>query len=196
MKKIEQRIDQTLEKLSLLKHPFYRAWSDGTLPAEKLVQYSSEYGTFIEKIAQAWDACGYSDIGDVERSHAIMWNDFAKSMNTEIAEKATVKEVRELNTYIDESCNNKAKILGALLAFECQQPYTVESKLEGLRTHYASLKCDETYFKVHLDDWDEPEMLKKEIALLNEEGLKEAIDAFEQSCQMLWNSLSGIHGEC
>ena len=83
-----------------------------------------------------------------------------------------------------------------MLAFECQQPDTVESKLKGLRDHYSHLKCDETYFIAHIDDWDEPEMLKNEIHKLDKKNTEVSIDAFEKSCQHLWNSLSGIHGEC
>ena len=196
MENLDHRMNQTLEKLNLLQHPFYQSWSAGTLAPEKLRTYSGEYGTFIKKIAEAWDAVGYKDIADIERSHAVMWADFAKSLKTSISENTNVAEVKELNDFIDECNNDKAKALGALLAFECQQPHTVESKLKGLREHYSNLQCDETYFKVHLDDWDEPEMLKKEINMLDEEGKAASIDAFEKSCQHLWNALTGIHGEC
>ena len=43
----KKRFDTILEKWDLLKHPFYQAWSAGTLPVEALKVYASEYGAFI-----------------------------------------------------------------------------------------------------------------------------------------------------
>jgi pyrroloquinoline-quinone synthase len=37
------RIDAEIEKRSLLKHPFYRKWSEGKLTKENLAGYSMEY---------------------------------------------------------------------------------------------------------------------------------------------------------
>ena len=40
------RIDQIVQERSLLKHPFYKAWTEGTLPLESLKGYAAEYYHF------------------------------------------------------------------------------------------------------------------------------------------------------
>ena len=43
---LEARLAEVLEEKSLLKHPFYRAWTQGTLPAERLQEYARQYFHF------------------------------------------------------------------------------------------------------------------------------------------------------
>ena len=35
------RIDQIVQERSLLRHPFYQAWTEGTLPLESLKGYAA-----------------------------------------------------------------------------------------------------------------------------------------------------------
>ena len=51
---------------------------------------------------------------------------------------------------------NRPQALGALYAFEHQQPATAKSKLAGLRKHYNLAPSAEVYFDIHQDDEDEP----------------------------------------
>ena len=37
---IKARLDQILEQWNLLNHPFYQAWSEGTLPMDALRVYA------------------------------------------------------------------------------------------------------------------------------------------------------------
>ena len=41
---IREALDRDVLARNLLEHPFYRAWSAGTLPAEALAAYAREYG--------------------------------------------------------------------------------------------------------------------------------------------------------
>ena len=193
MSQVVEKAKAIIGQWSLLNHPFYQAWSAGTLPPEKLKTYSGEYGTFIRLIAKAWDACAYTEIADTERKHTILWRKFANSLGTEISEVSDLRQVRALNNYFEQSCANKPAILGALLAFEYQQPTTVASKLGGLHTHYSDLRADETYFKIHLDDWDEPAMLLKDIESMDKNLQAEALVSVESACMLLWSALSGIY---
>ncbi len=40
---ISKELNKNLDKLNLLKHPFYQAWNEGTLSIEVLQKYASEY---------------------------------------------------------------------------------------------------------------------------------------------------------
>ena len=43
----KQSLDRTITNWNLLKHSFYEAWSDGTLPQEALRTYAREYGRLL-----------------------------------------------------------------------------------------------------------------------------------------------------
>ena len=45
-----QKIDRIIEGRSLLKHPFYQAWSDGKLTRESLAGYSKEYYQLVKAV--------------------------------------------------------------------------------------------------------------------------------------------------
>ncbi len=192
MKDIIQQLDASIKEYELLNHPFYQAWNDGTLPAQSLELYAWEYRRFIGKIAEGWDACGFPQIAEVERSHYDMWVDFAKSIRPE-AISTEVGEISTLVSVCDDANHSEAAALGSLYAFECQQPYTATSKLKGLRDHYKSLGADETYFEVHVDDFDEPAMLRERIEALPEAGQAVALEACRSTSKALWDALTGIH---
>ena len=193
MQEIQQKVQDIVRPLDLLTHPFYVSWSAGTLPAEKLKVYANEYGTFIRMISELWETAGYPEIAAEEREHTEVWQSFAQSLKTEIASAARISEIAALTAFMRRATENRAVALGALLAFEFQQPATVDSKLRGLRTHYANLKADETYFEIHLDDWEEPRLLVSEIAKLTGTDREVALEALKQACSLLWNALTGVH---
>ena len=189
-----QRLNESIEKWNLLKHPFYQAWSNGTLPAEKLKTYSNEYASFIGTVAESWDACGYKNIADTEREHYEMWKDFSNSLGN-VTIESSLLAVHHLVANCRANNKTVSGALGSLYAFEAQQPFTAQSKLKGLREHYNNLHCDETYFKVHENDFDEPAILAKHIEALTSAEQKEAELACETTCKNLWDALSAIHND-
>ena len=85
MDNVVQRIDSEIEKHSLLKHSFYKMWSEGNLTLDHLQGYSKEYfqlvktvPRFVESIAQA---TGSPDIiinnAREEAEHVELWVRFA-----------------------------------------------------------------------------------------------------------------------
>src|SRR5690606_18245000 len=96
----------------------------------------------------------------------------------------------------DKLFADRAASLGALYAFEAQQPHTAASKLEGLRAHYALPESAEIYFDVHKDDWDEPALLRERMAALTPEEQKTAAAACEQMARALREALDGLPGVC
>ena len=189
-----RRCDAIIAKHSLLQHPFYVAWSEGTLPVGALSDYAREYGAFINTIAQGWNTVGSSTIARIEEEHARVWDStFARGLGTSVASPRTEGVARLVETsrvlFAD-----RATALGGLYAFEAQQPHTAESKLKGLREHYMQLpeSCGE-YFDLHRDDYDEPSLLAREIDGLGETDRERALDACEQMSRGLYDALTGIH---
>ena len=191
MTNLEQTLDAVLTKWSLLEHPFYQAWSMGTLPDGHLKLYASEYAAFIGMVAKGWEACGDSEIAEEEVEHYGLWKDFAKSLgNADV--NTSISEVNTLVQKCEDNYENYTTALGALYAFERQQPATAKSKLDGLKTHYQHLNADETYFDVHVDDEEEPAILLKNMEALSAEEQDKAVAACEDVAIGLYNALTGI----
>ena len=52
MNKLIYKIDQEVDKRSLLKHPFYKMWSNGELNIDHLQGYSMEYFQLVKAVPE------------------------------------------------------------------------------------------------------------------------------------------------
>lgn len=190
---LQARLSPCLSKYNLLESRFYQAWSAGSLPTEALQYYAGEYGAFIKLIADGWQGHGDTEIAAEETEHADLWNDFAKSLGTEISEART-PSVQLLVRRARELFSNPSTSMGALYAFEAQQPGTSKSKLEGLQAHYSAVsEGARKYFEIHALDDEEPQILLRRMASLDAVGQERAMRACEEMCELLWNALDGIY---
>ena len=187
----KQQLDAILQKWDLLTHPFYKAWSAGTLPNEAFQLYASEYGRFIEMMPQGWETLDDLETADEEREHAEMWRDFSAALEAPAA-AGLIPQTEELVRTAEVLFSQRPSALGALYAFEAQQPATAQSKLEGLRTHYRYPKTVEPYFEVHSSNWHESQKILARIQELSPAEQVEARLACEWMAQALWDALTGI----
>ena len=193
---IREALDRDVLARNLLEHPFYRAWSAGTLPAEALAAYAREYGAFVARLPEGWTALADAATAEEEREHARLWDAFAGALHTEVGEART-PEVRALVALAARHFAEPAAAAGALYAFERQQPATAESKLAGLRAFYALGSEAERYFEEHTRNQHEADKLAARIEALDPEGLARARAACREMSQALWDALSGLHsGDC
>lgn|SRR5690349_13761803 len=188
---MQRLFSPVFEQYNLLQHPFYLAWNEGRLTKEQMAVYAGEYGSFIQLISKGWEVAGEQAIAKEEEEHYTLWKNFGGSLDTRKL-GATIKEVNELVNSVQGSFGSYAAALGALYAFEAQQPATASSKLEGLKKHYSQWSADETYFTIHQADFAEPALLEEKINSLSKEDKLVAALACEETCGLLWNALSGI----
>jgi pyrroloquinoline-quinone synthase len=188
---MNKTFNETLEKHSLLKHPFYISWNEGTLTREQLALYATEYGSFIKLISEGWARIGEEKIATEEVEHFEIWKGFAASLGTNTI-SAQINSVKHLVSITQSNYSTYPGALGSLYAFEAQQPATASSKLEGLKKHYKNWGADETYFEIHSTDWEEPALLEAKILTLSEEDRELALQACTSTCKALWEALSGI----
>jgi len=179
------------EQYNLLQHPFYLAWNEGRLTKEQMGVYAGEYSSFIQLISAGWQAVGEQAIAKEEEEHYILWRNFSESLDTKNME-ATISQVNKLVSSLRNCFRSYAGALGALYAFEAQQPATASSKLEGLKRHYNNWRADGTYFTIHQADIEEPALLEKKINSLSKEEKLVAALACEETCSLLWGALTGI----
>ena len=189
---MKQHLDTVLEKWNLLKHPFYQAWSAGTLPVDALQVYAREYGNFIATLPLGWETLNDAETADEEREHAEMWTDFTAALGAFTAD-ASLPATTNLAATSRTLFAARASALGAMYAFEAQQPATAQSKLDGLKTHYKLPQGVEPYFEVHANNGHEAEKILRMIESLPAHEQTEALAACEQMAQSLWDALTGIH---
>ncbi|HEX5155311.1 MAG TPA: hypothetical protein VFW07_27910 [Parafilimonas sp.] len=182
---------ELFKKYNLLNHPFYLAWNEGRLTQQQLALYAAEYGAFIKLISKGWQQIREQEIANEETEHFHLWQNFAISIGAGSI-NANLPSSKQLVSLTEESYKTYAGALGALYAFEAQQPATASSKLEGIRKHYAHWNADETYFKVHKNDLYEPALLEDKINMLSDNDKAIATSACAASCKALWDALSGI----
>ncbi len=192
---MKEQLDAVLERWNLLKHPFYQAWSAGTLPVEALRAYAHEYGRFIAALPNGWETLGDPETAAEEREHAELWDRFAVAVGAadRPQHRALPPQTEHLLRLAGEAFAKRASALGALYAFEAQQPATAQSKLEGLRRFYAFSAEAELYFDVHSSNHHEAAKLLRQIAALSAEEQAQALSACAQMAEAMWNALTGIH---
>lgn len=189
---MKQQLDNILEKWNLLKHPFYQAWSMGTLPVDALQVYAREYGNFIATLPHGWETLNDTETAQEEREHAEMWTNFTAALGSFTAD-ASLQQTSNLVATSRTLFAARASALGAMYAFEAQQPSTAQSKLDGLKTHYKLPQGVEPYFEVHANNGHESEKILRMIELLPADQQTEALAACDRMAQSLWDALTGIH---
>ena len=191
------RFEASISRWNLLNHPFYQAWNQGTLPMSDLQTYAREYGAFIASIPQGWTTLGDTKHAAEEVEHAELWQQFAQGLDTRVT---GANEVTEMATLVDRATalfGDRATAIGALYAFEAQQPRTSATKLVGLEAHYSLPAGAEQYFVTHADEYGEAEILQRAFDALEPSEQDVAAQACEEVCECLWDALSGVYsGDC
>ncbi|MFT4314498.1 MAG: CADD family putative folate metabolism protein [Wolbachia pipientis] len=208
-----QSLNNQLDSLHLLKHPFYESWNEGSLSLQALQTYAKEYyhhvAAFPRYISGIHSLCTNLKMRQVllgnlieeeqgDENHPELWQRFAEGLGvarSELCENAQIKETRELvDGYFDIVKSDFAAGLGALYAYERQTPEVSKSKIEGLKKHYSinderSLK----FFTVHMeaDEWHSEECANL-IADLNEEKQEKVMQGAEKGAKLLWGFLDGM----
>ena len=193
---IKQALDSKISRYNLLEHPFYQAWSAGELAVDALKCYAREYGAFISTLPKGWETLNDAETAEEETEHIEMWQDFAEGLDTEISD-AQIPQVKALLDTADNLFSNSNTALGALYAFEVQQPETAKSKLTGLKEFYQLPEKVEPYFVTHSHNEHEAEKLLDRIGALPADSHEVVVEACEQMSRALWDALTGIHNaEC
>jgi pyrroloquinoline-quinone synthase len=201
---------------SMLKHPFYVAWSEGKLSKEVLQEYAKQYYAHVRAFPTYVSAV-HSHCDDLEtrqllleniveeeqgaENHPELWLRFAESLGVSREEvknaellpqtKDSVARLKQLTQSADYR-----EGLAALYAYESQIPEVAQTKRAGLKEFYGI--DDErgvSFFRVHesidlLHKEIEQRILAKECATLED---KERVTAAASAgAQALWSFLDGV----
>lgn len=159
------KVDSLIEEKSLLKHPFYKMWSNGELTVEQLAGYSQEYFALVKAVPEFVTAIEASSPRSKlrsaiaenlaeEQSHIGLWMRFATSLGIPEAalndfepSNKTIKAVSELRRLSKLSFD---EAICAMYAYESSLPKISKTKREGLKKFYGLDSEDATtYFDIH-----------------------------------------------
>lgn len=214
--KFESNLREAVMEFSMLKHPFYVAWTEGKLSQEVLREYAKQYYAHVRAFPTYVSAV-HSHCDDVsvrqqllenlieeergEENHPELWLRFAEGLGaTREAVKdaellpSTVESVNALRslTQSESYCDG----LAALLAYESQIPAVAQTKREGLRDLYGI--ADEravAFFRVHesidlLHQQTEMEILKERCLTTADQD--RAVSSARDAAKALWGFLDGV----
>ena len=214
-KDLTVRIDEIIAQRSLLKHPFYQAWTMGELPVESLRHYAAQYyhfelayPTFLSGLHHR---CAHpairrqllDNLWDEEQgseNHVELWLRFCDALGVDrdevrggSPEHATAGLV---STYKHLTSGGPlAAGAAALYAYESQVPALARVKMEGLRKNYG-LEDDRavSFFAVHRTLDEAHSEAEREMVTALADGEEDAVlDAVNTATGGLWRFLDGVY---
>jgi pyrroloquinoline-quinone synthase len=215
----ETNLREAVMEYSMLKHPFYVAWTEGKLSKAVLAEYAKQYYAHVRAFP-AYVSGVHSHCDDIstrqqllenlieeergEENHPELWLRFAEGLgvardDVRAAEllPSTLESVDRLK-WLTQSKDYREG-LAALLAYESQIPEVAKTKREGLKDFYGI--ADEravSFFRVHesidvLHQQVEMQLLTDSCRQPAEKD--RAIAAARASAKALWNFLDGVNAE-
>ena len=201
-------------EFSMLKHPFYRDWSEGKLSMESLHDYARQYWhherAFPRCISSIHSQCDdlkkrqilLSNLVDEEKgdeNHAELWLRFAEGLgvkrNDVISSEMNDETLALVNGFAALARRSYVHGLGAIFAYECQVPGVAATKIAGLKKFYdvndeRTLKFFETHLKV--DEWHSEECARL-IDQATESEFKAMKEGADKGARLLWKFLDGAY---
>jgi pyrroloquinoline-quinone synthase len=201
---------------SMLKHPFYVAWTEGKLSKAVLAEYAKQYYAHVRAFP-TYVSGVHSHCDDVsirqqllenlieeergEENHPELWLRFAEGLDVaredvRTAEllPATKDSVRRLQSLTQSDDYREG--LAALLAYESQIPEVAQTKREGLKSFYGiEDERSVSFFRVH-ESIDvlhqEVEMQILEQRCQSPTDQSKAIASAREAAKALWSFLDGV----
>jgi pyrroloquinoline-quinone synthase len=207
---VVQRIDLEIESRSLLKHSFYKMWSEGKLTIDHLQGYSKEYfqlvkvvPKFVERIAEA---SGNSDDDDIitnnareEAEHVELWARFATALGVSRSDLITYGGSEKTNEAVAKLMELAGppfeEAVAAMYAYEMELPKISRSKIDGLKKFYGMDSEDATkYFEIHEEaDVRHAQVWREILQRIPSERHDAVINAAIKSLQAQNNLLDSVH---
>jgi pyrroloquinoline-quinone synthase len=206
-----KEIDRLIEQYHLLKHPFYRKWTEGRLSLGELGVYAQQYYHHVQAFPEHLRVLAQRCDGELREivvenlqeeldpaaPHPQLWRDFASGLGVEEIECEARCGVRRLVRVFEELMEGPLEgAVAALYAYEAQVPEIAVQKREGLQKFYG-LKDPKAvaYFAVH----EEADVRHREAwaGWLQRHGGEAALVGAERALGALWGALDAVYeGEC
>lgn len=209
-----ESLDALVEKHHLLKHPFYRAWTEGQLSKESLQLYAGQYyqhvRAFPENLKQLADRAdaplrdlveeNLAEELDPSAPHPLLRRQFAQSLGVSEAaldDSHPLPGIAALLDTYDEvvSQGTMAEAVAAFYVYEAQVPEIAAQKKAGLRRFYNITEPRAlAYFGVH-EEADVRHRAAWRGWLADQKGTDTfgVLCAAERSLKALWGALDAVY---
>jgi pyrroloquinoline-quinone synthase len=212
----ESKLLEAVMEYSMLKHPFYVAWSEGKLSKPVLAEYAQQYYAHVRAFPTYVSAV-HSNCDDLqvrqmllenlieeergENNHPELWLRFAEGLGVSRDEVSSApllpSTTRSVNTFKSLTGRRDYREgLAALYAYESQIPEVAHTKRAGLRDFYGiSAAAAVSFFTVH-ESADQVHR-QVEAKALNDhcetDGARDrVVTAAVEGAKALWDFLDGI----
>jgi pyrroloquinoline-quinone synthase len=207
------RLEQATQARRLLDHPFYRAWTSGTLTGEDLAFYSTQYWRQVEAFPGYLSSIGsrlpegrvkaiVSDNLSDERDgdHPGLWLRFAQTVGAAPGRVRSTAPEPVTSACVEPFARAASKAprpyaLGMLFGYESQTPEVSDTKVAGLRERYGIEGDGVEYFELHGElDVEHAGELAEAIAenCEGEEDLARAEEGARAGAEAVWTLLDGV----
>lgn len=216
------RVEAVLAEKSLLKHPFYQAWTMGALTRADLALYAQQYYQqesrfpgFVEAVLErATDEAARKALeenladergGHKQPSHPELWLRFAETVGASRQSVLFAEPTEQTRSCVETfgtlTSESAAEGLSALYAYEAQQPGVASAKIAGLMEKYG-LSSEEAlgFFRVHAtaDAWhseNEKQALLRAVEK-GEASADQVVASVGKACDALNTLLDGVWAGC
>ena len=212
----ENRLTEAVMEYSMLKHPFYVAWSEGRLSKSVLAEYAKQYyahvrafPTYVSAVHSHCDDTAVrqellENLIEEERgpeNHPELWLRFAESLGVSRDDVIDAELLPSTRSSVDRlkaltQSEDYRDGLAALYAYESQIPEVARTKREGLKTFYGiEDERSVSFFRVHegidvLHQQVEQNILSAKCETRGEQD--KAMAVAEESAKALWGFLDGV----
>jgi len=209
-------LNARIQERHLLTHPFYQAWSAGTLSLHALQEYSKQYYHHVDAFPTYVSAVHANcpslpvrqqlleNLIEEERGtdhHPELWLRFAEALGVQrddVLASAPLPETTALVQTFQRLTRTSSYQTGiaALLAYEAQVPEVAAAKIAGLKQFYGiNDQRGLAFFQVHLQaDRVHAETARQILQEhLKEENKDEVVTACEHALAALWEMLDGVY---
>jgi pyrroloquinoline-quinone synthase len=209
-------LDSLAAEMSPLKHPFYQAWTAGTLALSRLRDYAIQYYPHVAAFPRYLSAL-HSRCDDLEtrqallenlideergsRNHPELWLRFAQALGLtraqvlEAAPLPAAKSLVETFTRLSRDLPLAAG-LAALYVYESQIPAIARAKIEGLKRFYGIASDDGLAFFTEHQQAD-LEHARAVAALVQRhagdaDNQRIALDSSQAALRAVWETLDSV----
>ena len=209
-------LDALTTQMNLLDHPFYREWTAGTLPLQRLRNYAQQYyhhvAAFPRYLSGIHARCEdlstrqalLENLIDEERggeNHPELWLRFAEALGltrgTVLASEPLPTTRALVHTFLNlTSSEPVAAGLAALYVYESQTPKVAAAKIDGLRRFYGITSDDGLrFFTVHREADPNHALTVRQLVERHTGHVEErrtAVQAGRRALEALWSMLDSV----
>jgi pyrroloquinoline-quinone synthase len=203
-------------EMSLLKHPFYQAWTAGTLTADRLrnyaVQYYQHVAAFPRYLSGLHSRCEdietrqhlLENLIDEERgpdNHPELWLRFAEALGVTRDEVLSAAPLPATTALIDTFTSLSRELppaagLAALYVYETQVAEVATAKIDGLKKFYGiDHAAGVQFFTLHRDTDPYHAKAVAELIERNHVGANDqavALEAARTALKAVWDLLDCV----